>query len=83
MTRQIKTTVSLKHKGRKRYLAKKDECQLGGHHEPIPGVLYRRCAKCGNIYVVRDDEYIKRRGETPHDTTHYFSLTDNTEKDEI
>ena len=64
MTKQIKTTAYYWHKGKKRYLAKMHECAMGGEHEPMDGVLYRRCKKCGNLYAVPDEEYIKRKGRS-------------------
>lgn len=63
MTKQIKSTAFYICNGKKRYLGKMKSCALGGQHEPMDGVLYRRCKKCGNIYPVRDEEFIKRRGE--------------------
>ena len=43
------------------------ECHHGGEHEPMEGVLYRRCNKCGNLYAIRDEQYLKERGESSVD----------------
>ncbi len=64
MTKQNKTTAFFWYNGKKRYLAKMWECQQGDQHEHMPGVLYRRCQKCGNLYAIKDVEYVKRKGET-------------------
>lgn len=67
MTKQIKTQGYYWLNGKKRYLAKMHECPHGEKHEPMEGVLYRRCKKCGNLYAVRDEMYIQETGEKSFD----------------
>lgn len=38
-------------------------CEHGDGHEPMDGVLYRRCKKCGKMYPILDKEYQKRKGD--------------------
>jgi hypothetical protein len=48
-----------------KHLVPMKDCECGGGHEHIEGVMYRMCAKCRGLYAVRDEDYIKRHGELP------------------
>jgi hypothetical protein len=48
-----------------KHLVPMKDCECGGGHEPIPGVMYRMCQDCRGLYAVKDLEYIKKHGELP------------------
>jgi hypothetical protein len=48
-----------------KHLVPMKDCECGGGHEPIDGVMYRMCKNCRGLYAVRDEDYIKRHGELP------------------
>lgn len=50
-----------------KHLVPMHDCECGGEHKPIQGVLYRMCQECRGIYAVRDNEFIAKRGELPVD----------------
>jgi hypothetical protein len=50
-----------------KHLVPMRDCECGEGHEPIPGVMYRMCAKCRGLYAVKDEAFIKERGELPVD----------------
>jgi hypothetical protein len=50
-----------------KHLVPMRDCECGGEHKHIEGVLYRMCQRCRGIYAVRDEEFIKKHGEIPID----------------
>ena len=50
-----------------KHLVPMHDCECGGKHDDVDGVLYRLCSKCRGLHCVRDEEFIKRRGELPVD----------------
>jgi hypothetical protein len=49
------------------HLVPMKSCECGGEHIAIEGVMYRMCGKCRGIFAVRDEAFIKERGELPVD----------------
>ena len=50
-----------------KHLVPMKDCECGEGHEPIPGVMYRMCKNCRGLYAVRDENFIKQRGELATD----------------
>jgi hypothetical protein len=50
-----------------KHLVPMKTCEHGGEHKRVPGVMYYMCSECRGLYAVRDEAFIKERGELPID----------------